>query len=120
MRTSRSVSRVAALFACGLGLLHSNARSRVQKATSSEAFQRTYIGFDRNTYPGDSALRLLRQNFSFSGYWLNAPPNESSNTWEGKRGLLASNGFGFLVLFNGRLERQLKAPANPATLGKND
>ena len=120
MRTLRLVPLAAVFFASGVGLLRSNARLRVQATRPPETFPRTYIGFDRNAYPGDSALQLLRQNFSFSGYWLNAPPNETSNTWEGKRELLTANGFGFLVLFNGRLERQLKAPANPGTLGKND
>lgn len=120
MKTSLSTSFAVALFACGLGLLRSNAPLAIQATTPPEAFPRTYLGFDRNIYPGDSALQTLRQNFSFSGYWLNTPPNETSNTWEGKRETLTANGFGFLVLFNGRLERQLKAPAIPGTLGKND
>jgi len=34
----------------------------------------TYLGFDRNTYPGDSNLKILRQTFSYAGYWLNNPP----------------------------------------------
>src|SRR6267378_2238263 len=33
-----------------------------------------YIGFDRNDYPGDSNLKILRRTFSYSGYWLNDPP----------------------------------------------
>jgi hypothetical protein len=113
MRTSLSVSLATAFFACGLGLLASNALVGIQATRPPGAFSRTYVGFDRNRYPGDSALKLLRQNFSFSGYWLNAPPNETSDTWEGKRELLTSNGFGFLLLFNGRLYRELKAPADP-------
>ena len=120
MRASFSVALAAAFFACGLGLLASNASVGIQATRSPEALSRTYIGFDRNRYPGDPALKLLRQNFSFSGYWLNTPPNETSNTWEGKREVLTSNGFGFLLLFNGRLYRELKAPADPRTLGKND
>ncbi len=120
MRTSHSVSLATVFFACGLGLLGSSAPTGIQATRPAGAFSRTYLGFDRNRYPGDPALRLLRQTFSFSGYWLNAPPNETSNTWEGKREVLTSNGFGFLVLFNGRLYRELKAPADPRTLGKND
>jgi hypothetical protein len=120
MGASLSVASVAAFFACGLGLLATNAPVGIQTTRSPEAFPRTYIGFDRNTYPGDPALKLLRQNFSFSGYWLNTPPNETSNTWEGKREVLISNGLGFLVLFNGRVYRELKAPADPRTLGRND
>jgi hypothetical protein len=120
MRTSLSVSLATALFACGLGVLASDALVGIQAIRPPEAFPSTYIGFDRNRYPGDPAIKLLRQTFSFSGYWLNAPPNETSDTWEGKRELLTSNGFGFLLLFNGRLYRELKPPADPSILGKND
>jgi hypothetical protein len=79
-----------------------------------------YFGFDRNIYPGDAVLGLLRQTFFFSGYWLNPPPGESSNTWQGKREALKSHGFGFLALFNGRLDRDLKSPAVPKVLGMRD
>jgi hypothetical protein len=120
MRASLLVASTAAFFACGLGLLATIVPEGIQATRPAEGLSRTYIGFDRNTYPGDPALNFLRQNFSFSGYWLNTPPNETSNTWEGKREVLASNGFGFLVLFNGRLHRELKAPADAKTLGKND
>jgi hypothetical protein len=114
------VSLATASFACGLGLLGSSFSVRIQATRPVAAFSRFYLGFDRNRYPGDPALKLLRQTFSFSGYWLNTPPNETSNTWEGKREVLSSNGFGFLVLFNGRLDRQLRAPADQRTLGKDD
>jgi Domain of unknown function (DUF1906) len=75
-----------------------------------------YPGFDRNLYPGDAALPALRHSFRFTGFWLNAPPGESENTWTGKRALLRQNGFGFLVLFNGRLEAELKGK-DAASLG---
>lgn len=77
-----------------------------------------YLGFDRNEYPGDENLKVLRQTFSYSGYWLNNPPGTKSNTWAGKREKLESAGFGFLVLFNGRLYKELKR--NPAALGQSD
>ena len=84
----------------------------------------TYIGFDLNNYPGDQALPALRQHFSFVGYWLNNPPGEQQNNWQGKRDVLRRNGFGFLVLFNGRLDAEIvkaqKSGTNPATLGKAD
>lgn len=80
----------------------------------------TYLGFDTNTYPGDDALPALKKTFAFSGYWLNAPPGAKENTWIGKRDVLRKNGFGFLVLFNGRTERQLKAPVDPASIGQAD
>jgi hypothetical protein len=77
-----------------------------------------YLGFDRNQYPGDQNLSILRKSFSYSGYWLNNPPGEKANTWSGKRPVLQSAGLGFLVLFNGRLYKQLQR--NPAELGKSD
>jgi len=79
-----------------------------------------YLGFDTNTYPGDDALPLLKQTFAFSGYWLNPPPGAKENSWSGKRDVLRKSGFGFLVLFSGRAEHQLKSPVDPAALGKAD
>jgi Domain of unknown function (DUF1906) len=81
-------------------------------------FGQNYLGFDRNQYPGDQSLQVLRRTFSYTGYWLNNPPGENTNTWIGKRHALQDAGFGFLVLFNGRLYKQLKR--QPAELGKSD
>jgi len=78
----------------------------------------TYLGFDRNDYPGDANLTVLRKTFSYTGYWLNNPPGAKSNSWAGKRQELQSAGFGFLVLFNGRLYKELKH--NAATTGEAD
>lgn len=61
----------------------------------------SYLGFDRNEYPGDAAIPLLRKSFSFAGYWLSNPPREKNNSWSGKRELLRSQGFGFVLLFAG-------------------
>jgi len=80
--------------------------------------QQSYLGFDRNDYPGDTNLSVLRQTFSYAGYWLNNPPGASSSTWAGKRNALRSAGFGFLVLFNGRLYKELKR--DPSALGQKD
>ena len=84
----------------------------------------TYLGFDRNDYPGDAALPALRQHFAYTGYWLNNPPGEQQNTWAGKRDILLRNNFGFLVLFNGRLEAEInkaqKSGTTPAVLGQKD
>ena len=82
--------------------------------------QSSYLGFDRNQYPGDDNLAALHQTFSFAGYWLNNPPGENANTWTGKRQTLQSSGFGFLVLFNGRLIAELKSSANARRLGTAD
>lgn len=78
-----------------------------------------YLGFDRNDYPGDAALPALRKSFRYTSYWLNNPPNETRNSWAGKRALLRQQGFGFLVLFNGRVDAQLRG-GNAAALGKTD
>lgn len=82
--------------------------------------QQTYLGFDRNEYPGDANLKTLRKTFSYAGYWLNIPPGEKSNSWVGHRAAVESAGFGFLVLFNGRLYAQLKSVANAKRLGTSD
>ena len=79
-----------------------------------------YLGFDRNDYPGDANLKLLRQTFSYAGFWLNQPPGEKTNTWAGKRQTLQSAGFGFLVLFNGRLYSQLRTLSHAGRLGGSD
>jgi hypothetical protein len=95
-----------------------------------------YLGFDANDYPGDETLPRFRQTFSFVGYWLNNPPGSAPpaagnasaaellrterDTWLGHRGALAQQGFGFVVLFNGRFERELKSVASARTLGSRD
>jgi len=78
----------------------------------------SYLGFDRNDYPGDENLKILRQTFSYTGYWLNSPPGEKSNSWLGKRQVIQSAGFSFLVLFNGRRDKELKR--NAPGIGQSD
>src|ERR1700680_167777 len=90
--------------------------SKSHAATSAIAC----LGFDRNNYPGDENLKILRQTFSYTGFWLNPPPSATTNTWRGKRRTLQSAGFGFLVLFNGRLFNELKSLSNASKLGKSD
>jgi Domain of unknown function (DUF1906) len=80
----------------------------------------TYLGFDRNYYPGDGNLKTLKQTFSYAGYWLNNPPGASSNSWAGHRAAVESAGFGFLVLYNGRLYAELKSVANARRMGSSD
>ena len=63
---------------------------------------RGYLGFDRNDYPGDSAMAELRKEFSFTGYWLTPPPDEKNNSWVGKRKVLQARGYGFVLLARGR------------------
>jgi hypothetical protein len=88
-------------------------------AAASGFSQRTYFGFDKNGYPGDDLLSALRRTFAYTGYWLNNPPGMSNNPWAGKREVVRAAGFGFLVLFNGRLDAQLK-DRDAAGLGSED
>jgi len=84
---------------------------------------RTYLGFDANDYPGDAVLPRLHRTFAFAGYWLNHPPYTppgAHDTWLGHRTALAKAGFGFLVLFNGRFDKELRAAADARAIGAND
>jgi len=90
---------IGALFAFGV-------QSGVSSAPGEPV--KNYLGFDRNIYPGDDALTILRKTFAFSSFWLSPPPSEKSNTWTGKRELLRAQGFGFVVLYLGPDGRELK------------
>jgi hypothetical protein len=79
-----------------------------------------YLGFDMNIYPGDDALPLLKQTFSFASYWLGAPPGEKLNSWTGKRKTLQQQGFGFIVLFNARSSREIKNLQTARENGRQD
>jgi hypothetical protein len=79
----------------------------------------SYFGFDRNEYPGDGLLPQLRRSFSFAGYWLNNPPGGRGNSWVGKRVAVKAAGFGFLILFNGRVDKELVGK-DAAALGRAD
>ena len=74
----------------------------------SSAPEKFFLGFDRDDYPGDDAMKLFRKEFSFTSYWLGKPPGEKSNSWSGKRELLRSQGWGFLPLFNGPTSGELR------------
>jgi hypothetical protein len=94
-------------------------------AQTAHAQQSAYAGFDKNQYPGDAALPTLHRYFAFAGYWLNNPPGATHNTWQGKRDALLHNGFGFLVLANGRLDAEIthtsrSTATTPAALGAKD
>jgi hypothetical protein len=92
----------------------------ISATARSQPAGEAYLGFDRNTYPGDANLKALHQTFSYTGYWLNNPPGERTNTWSGHRAAVESAGFGFLVLFNGRLYAELKSVANAKKVGVSD
>src|SRR5262249_52169915 len=111
-RTALLLALIAAL----AGIWGHVAQSSAQTESPTDAF----LGFDRNDYPGDDNLEALRQTFSYAGYWLNNPPNEKRNTWTGKRSKLQAAGFGFFVLFNGRLFRELESVAHATKIGRSD
>lgn len=94
------------------------------QVTPAEPLAKQYVGFDRNEYPGDAAMQQLRKSFVFAGYWLTPPPGAPVNEWKGKRELLKKQGWGFLLLANGRFEREIvkaqKAGTPPEALGQRD
>ena len=107
MRSQRFVVMALVLLCAACGL-------------SVQARAQTYLGFDRNDYPGDEAMAALHKTFAFTGYWLSNPPGSNRNTWQGKRKQLQAMGYGFLLLFNGRDYQQLKASGSAARLGSGD
>jgi hypothetical protein len=99
----------------------SHAQPSPEAKIDSTVKQTDFVGFDRNSYPGDARLADLHQHFAFVGYWLNNPPGAHQNGWAGKRRKLVDAGFGFLVLFNGRLEAEItKSKLAPQALGRQD
>ena len=118
--TLASVAFAASAFALG-----SAARAQPASPAQSPAqTTRNYAGFDANEYPGDDLLPEMRKQFAFTGYWLNNPPGADHNPWVGKRDILLRNGFGFLVVANGRLDREIvksqKSGKAAATLARED
>jgi hypothetical protein len=103
----------------GLVIFLATRVSRARGRQSSPA-PSVYLGFDRNDYPGDESMKALRRTFSYTGYWLNNPPGASSNSWVGKHSTVQAMGYGFLVLFNGRVYRDIMAHGDPAKLGGAD
>ena len=83
-----------------------------------------YVGFDRNEYPGDDTMAAMHNTFAFTGYWLSVPPGAMFNQWKGKRDLLKQQGWGFLLLANGKLDAEIlkaqKKGTTPAALGRTD
>ena len=111
---SLSALRVSALsFSSSLSIRPLNAQVASNHSHS-------YLGFDRNIYPGDAAMPILRKTFAFTSYWLSPPPGEKTNTWLGKREFLRAQGFGFLVLCRGRETGELKNEAAAKQNGTQD
>jgi len=105
-------------------LLLTSALALAAHSLTAQSVPSRHLGFDRNLYPGDAALPALRKHFAFTGYWLNTPPGEITNTWRGKRDILLRNNFGFLLLFNGREDAQILRLKHrgtaPNALGQQD
>lgn len=99
---------VGCLVILGLTAMLWGATKRKPTVSAKQEAAKTYLGFDRNPYPGDEALPRLREDFSFAGYWLGPPPGEQTNSWAGKRALLLAHGFGLAVLFAARSTNELK------------
>jgi Domain of unknown function (DUF1906) len=78
-------------------------------ALSSGPAQNGYLGFDRNDYPGDAAMTELHREFAFTGYWVTAPPGRETNTWAGKRKVLESQGYGFVLLAQGKASKEIRS-----------
>ena len=114
--------RLPALFAASFLLFSAALLANFGGLHASQAptAARTFLGFDSNQYPGDDALPILRKTFSFTSYWIGPPPEEKRSTWLGKRSLLQSQGFGFVVLFNGRDSRNLKSVTDARQKGALD
>ncbi|WP_213803821.1 glycoside hydrolase domain-containing protein [Granulicella sp. dw_53] len=115
----------AAMALIVFGLSVSSPFARAQKSATPSLAAVQNLGFDRNDYPGDAALPALRRHFAFAGYWLTNPPGEQSNSWLGKRDVLLKQGFGFLVLANGKEDAEIlkamKAGRGSATaIGQRD
>ena len=89
--------------------------SASESPTLKHAIAGTYRGFDRNDYPGDATMAAMRRTFAFTGYWLTNPPGEDENSWLGKRSLLRQQGWGFLVLANGRLDAEIRKASKHGT-----
>lgn len=120
-RTKRfQLALAGALFVSSVWLSNSQAIASDPVHQSRTDSSQTYLGFDVNEYPGDAALPALKQIFRFASYWINVPPGAKGNNWEGKRAEFAKNGFGFMVLFNGRFDRELISPPHAAEVAATD
>jgi hypothetical protein len=113
---------ITLLFLAAVTCAQQSAPAAINHAPAATA--QNPIGFDSNDYPGDAALPALRKHFAFAGYWLTNPPGENNNSWQGRRDALSRNGFGFLVLANGKTDAEIarskRAGITPATLGGKD
>jgi hypothetical protein len=111
---------ISSLFSVACGILLLSCQSEPKHESEQAAAPSAYLGLDRNIFPDATALPMLRDTFSFVGYWLSPPPGETKNTWTGQRQGLRSLGFGFLLLYRGPLTRDLKTTGGAAQSGTRD
>ncbi len=116
MRLSMRLIIAALLTGFGLTLA---SEPHGEQTTQAEVGQ-SYLGFDRNEYPGDAAMTTLRKEFAFVGYWLSPPPGGKTNSWTGKRQKLAAQGFGFVLLYAGRTVSSLRTAQAASVAGEAD
>jgi hypothetical protein len=117
----RSVCRCAAwVILLAAALVSIPGISRTSTTMPPGSSPTAYLGFDRNVYPGDDALPVLRKTFAFAGYWLGPPPGEKINTWGGKRALLQSQGFGFAALYRARQANEVRKDVQAKQKGTLD
>jgi hypothetical protein len=117
----RHLSRLLSLLALSAISLQFLSAIRISsRAQAKQNAAKAYLGFDRNIYPGDDALPILRERFAFTGYWLGPPPEETVNTWRGKRNLLQSHGFGFALLYRGRQSNEVATESAASEKGLLD
>ena len=121
----RQIPSYAALYAlvllAGAAIAMPASRVAHRSAPSEKAKgMRSYVGFDRNDYPGDSAMAELKRIFAFTGYWVVPPPGESNNSWTGKRDVLRGMGYGFLVLFQPNAKNPPGVIENANGMGMRD
>jgi hypothetical protein len=102
-----------------LATSHPASHSKIP-AKQNQTPSATFLGFDRNVYPGDDALPILRKTFAFAGYWLGPPPGEKINTWRGKRPLFLAQGFGFAALYRARQPNEVKKDVLAREKGTRD
>lgn len=116
MRAPAVLLFVLVLFISGIAVCF----ARLESQTAPPTNLRNYVGFDRNEYPGDAALPVLRKSYSFASYWLSPPPGEKTNSWVGKRDVLQAQGFGFLLLYQGRTSAHFHSKKDPIEAGLAD
>jgi len=109
LESKRIISFLAGVLACGCSAFGGQAGTG-----------RGSLGFDRNDYPGAAAMRELRKEFAFAGYWLTPAPGAKTNTWTGRRKEMEALGYGFLLLARGRLGNAIRTTPNAEKIGVAD